>query len=77
MSDDDLRRMRASMNTTDARFNVAFHEATGDPERIAELLASLSDRELLVQRACILPDDVRAALEADLARREDERKKKR
>jgi hypothetical protein len=77
MTDDDyLRQMRASLNTTDARFNVAFHEATGDPERIAELIRSLSDSELLVQRACVLPDDARAAIEAEIARREEERRRR-
>jgi hypothetical protein len=60
----------------DERFNAALNEASGNPDRIGEILRSLSDREILVQRALLLLDDVRAALEAELARREGERIKR-
>jgi hypothetical protein len=71
MSDDNF-----FPTTVDARVNK-FHEATGDEQRINEILWSLDDREILTQRAARLPAEVRRALDAELARREGERRKKR
>ena len=57
----------------DERFNAALNEATGDAQRIGEILRSLSVDEMRVQRALALPADIRAALEAEIKRREDEK----
>jgi hypothetical protein len=63
------------MNLPDEWVNRFLHEASGNPDRIGEILRSLNDQEILVQRAASLPDDVRAALEAELNRREDEKRR--
>jgi hypothetical protein len=44
-----------------------------DPKGIGELLASLSDSELSVQRAVYLPEIAKNLLEAEIARRERDR----
>jgi hypothetical protein len=71
MSDENYHHQ---MNTFAARVHKALHEATGDANRIGEILRSLDDVEILVQHVASLPDDVRQLLEAELGRRSRGRK---